>query len=126
MFDICRAFAKMSRKIFLTKIHMSNDFLVKVKEAEKKAAEMIAKSLDKKQDDLLKYKQDLAKNEEMSLKEAQEKMRAELQKSKTASRKDYEEKVAEGDLDIKKMKSDKLNMLDGLMVEAGSLFLANL
>lgn len=105
---------------------MSNDFLVKVKEAEKKAAEMIAKSLDKKQDDLLKYKQDLAKNEEMSLKEAQEKMRVELQKSKMASRKDYEEKVAEGDLDIKKMKSDKLNMLDGLMVEAGSLFLANL
>ena len=103
---------------------MANDFLVQVKEAEQKAAEMVAKALQKKQDDFVKYKQNLAKKMEEDLHEAQEKMRQELQKLKAEARKDYEEKIAEGEIEAKKFESSKISMLDGLMGEAEKLFLS--
>jgi hypothetical protein len=103
---------------------MADDFLVQVKEVEQKAADMIEKALKKKQDDFVKYKQELVKKKELELHEAQEKMRQEMQKSKVAARKDYEEKVAEGEKEAKKFESEKINMLEGLMGEAEKLFLS--
>ena len=118
--------AKMRWKIFLTKIQMSNDFLVKVKEAEEKASDMIKKATLKRQEDLLKYKQELTKNQETNFVVAQDKMKNELQKSRTESRGEYEEKVSIGDSEVAKMKSEKINMLDGLMAGAEELLLSNL
>lgn len=105
---------------------MANDFLAQVKEAEKKVAEMIKKALKKKADDLLKYKQDLAKKNAESFKVFQNEMKDELKKSRVSSREKYEEKIAEGNLEVEKMKSDKINMLESLMSGAGDLFLSNL
>ena len=103
---------------------MSNNFLAQVQEMEQKATEMIEKALKKKQDDLLRYKQELAKKQEISAKSAQEKMKDELRDSKSAARKDYEEKTAEGKSKAAKFKTDKLNMLDGVMDGAEKLFLS--
>ena len=103
---------------------MTNDFLAQIKETEQKAADMIAKALKKKQDDFVKYKQDLLKKKEEYLHEAQGKMLQDLQKVKMESRKDYEEKLREGENEAKKFESSKTNMLDGLMGEAEKFFLS--
>ena len=104
---------------------MSN-FLVEVKEAEQKAIELVEKASKKAQDEVLRYRQELAKKQDVSHKEAQEKMRAELQKSHINSRKKYEEKVAAGAAESAVFKSAKINMIDGLMKEATELFLEKL
>ncbi len=103
---------------------MTNDFLAQIKETEQRAADMIAKALKKKQDDFVKYKQNLAKKMEEELRDVQEKMRQELRKIKEEARRDYEEKLREGENEAKKFESSKINMLDGLMGEAEKFFLS--
>lgn len=93
---------------------MSNDFLTKVKETEQKATEIIESALKRKNADLLKYKQELAKKREKNLTSSQEKMKNELQKTKIESRKNYEEFVLEGKNKANELKSEKINMLESL------------
>ena len=102
----------------------NNDFLAQVKEAEQKAEEMIKKALKKKQDDFVKYKQSLLAKKEQEIKDAQEKMRQELQHFKAEARKEYEEKLAEGEVEAKKFESEKINQMSGLMTEAENLFVS--
>ncbi len=103
---------------------MTDNFLAQIKETEQKVADMISKAQKKKQDDFVKFKQNLLKQKEQDLQAAQEKIRQELQKSKLEARKKYEEKIAEKEVEIKKFESEKINMIDGLMGEAENLFLS--
>ena len=103
---------------------MTNDFLVKVKEAEQRAAEMIEKALKKKQSDLLKYKQDLAQKYEEVTRKLKIEMNNDLQKSKVEARRNYESELLAGEKAAKTMKTEKLNMLDGVVADAEKLFLS--
>jgi F0F1-type ATP synthase membrane subunit b/b' len=123
LFDISGHMAKIREKKFLTKSKMADDFLVKVKETEQKVSEMIEKALKQKGSDLLKYKQELTKKRENNFKKDQEHMKAKLQQLKNDARKEYEEKIAEGDTELKKMKSEKINMITELFSEADKFFL---
>ena len=53
-------------------------------------------------------------------------MKNDLQKEKLESRKKYEETVASGEVEAKKMKSDKINTLESLLSEAEKILLENL
>ena len=70
---------------------MANDFIVKVREAEQIAAEMLEKALKKKQNDLAKYKQTLASDLDNAVKRAKQEMNNDLQKTKIVARERYED-----------------------------------